>query len=260
MSEHKNIPDPIAPLNATQIIAWLEFEQSDLVEQIAQAMTRVGHAAFALSGAETRQTLAEAGAAIAAALALMRAAEDHRKVTKAPFLDGGRTIDGWFKRRLEPLSTAMQPVQKALDAFAAREEAARREAAEKAAQAAREAAEKAATLAARTRGKSTGLGHLQAAITAEQEALVAEAIAAGTVASLVPGRTSEGGAMSGREVWQWELVDIAAVPLEFVTINETLVNQRVRDYVREHAADARAGGSPIPGIRLVRDVVMRPRR
>lgn len=260
MSDQKNTPTPPAPLTAAQITEWLEFDQSGLLVDIGRLVTRVSRAAMALSTAENRQTLAEAGAALAAASGVMRDAEAHRKVTKSPFLDGGRIIDDWFRRRLEALSAVMQPVQKALDAFAAREEAARREAAEKAAQAAREAAEKAARKAAQTRDKATGFGNLQAAITAEQEALAAEAAAADTAASLVRGATADGGMMSAREVWDWQVEDISAVPLEFLQINEVAVNQQVRDYVREHVADARAGGTPIPGIKLVRTVAMRPRR
>jgi hypothetical protein len=78
-------------------------------------------------------------------------------------------------------------------------------------------------------------------------------------ADLTRSRTLYGGAVSGTEVFGWEVEDADAVPDAYLTVNGPEVTRAVKAFTRDYPEEARKGISPIPGIRITRTIKMRAR-
>jgi hypothetical protein len=280
----ENRPAKPKPLDASQIIEWLNYDLDSLVKSIQADVAQLADDALDADGKplviNDQATLARVAANMDIAGAHLRQAETTRKEAKQPFLAGGTTVDTWFKRARGALETAMQPIQAALNAYAAREDArARKEAAEQAALARAEAdrvAQAAAEALAReeasrrqmqqmfgmdvtTAPSALTTALLEEAGEADKQAASIEALAVGSSANLTRTHHQYGGVLSGQEVWGFEIENISKVPLQYLQINESLVGQTIRNYARDHAENARAGVSPIPGVRITRSVSLRNR-
>jgi hypothetical protein len=263
--EPANRPPPPKPLAPKEIAEWLGYEEEALVASIQADVAQLVEDAQTTE-ISTEQRLGEIGGNMDTARAHLKLAEKHRSNAKSPFLEGGRAVDQWFARATSALVAAMQPVQKAMNAYAAREDKRRRE--EEAAKAAEAQAEadrlaKAARKALQAKDDPHAPQLLEDAHKAAQQAQEAEEIAAGRSADLVRSSTSYGRTMSSQESWSFQVTDISKVPLQYLQINEALVGQTLRAYARDDVVaareDAAAGRSPIPGIKINRSVGMRNR-
>jgi hypothetical protein len=263
----ENRPQPAKPISSIEIEAWLAYEHENLASSIVSDIAQLADDAEPIESAEE---LSRVSANVDIANAHRRQAESARKLAKEPFVDGGRSVDGWFKRWTDPLGAAIGPVQAQMNAYGTRIEAEKRREAEQKAREARELADQRAREAQRalereqqsntTPPPGTGaVTLLTAAAEASRKADKAESIATGSAANLTRGYGSYGGVVSGQENWGWEVTDLALVPLELLQVIEIEVNKRVRVWAKENPTLARAGQSPIPGIKVIRTVSMRNR-
>lgn len=185
-----------------------------------------------------------------------KAAETAREGAKAPWLDGGRAVDGFFRKQfIDPLAdikTDMNRRQKAyLTAKAAEERRLREIEAQAAAAEAerqRKAAAEAAEIAANYRQIDEAIAMEASAETARNVAATAAAAAEAPVAKLSQTRGNLGSMSQLRDFWTFEGMDRAALDLEALRqhLPEEALKQAVRSFIR-------AGGRELPGVRIFND-------
>jgi hypothetical protein len=197
-------------------------------------------------------------------------ADQTREGIKAPYLEGGRIVDGFFNgnistklndraKKLNEKQTAYQRVKadrarreaEAAAAKARAEEDARRRDAERAERerraaelAERRAADDAnASIAARQRAEDA-TRRAEEARQAEERARIEREEQARIAASSAADRSRVRGdyaVSSLRTTWAYEIVDITKVPSEFLQVNGPLVNAAIR---------GQKGRRDIPGLRI----------
>lgn len=153
--------------------------------------------------------------------ALTKASESKRTDAKDPYLDGGRSVDGFFKGISDPVLKVKTGIEKRLtDYLREKEAAARRERIEQE-RIAREAAEAARREAEEQAKSAADAASLDAAIEAEKNAEVASAdlAKAEAAADVKPAELSrtrgEYGAVSSlRTQWVFDDIDRATLDLE----------------------------------------------
>jgi len=257
--EPLNAPSRPRPMTAAEIVEWLDYENEPLVKSIEHDISQLRDDADVVI--EDDQTLSRVAANVSIARAHIRQTEKTRGDQQKPFRDANSTVLKWFQGLTGSLETALGPVQTQMNVYGNKKEAERRAEAEKVAAAARAEAERLAAEAEAAMRKNAPMADakLDAASQAAQTAAKADALASGKAADLTRSHTDYGGAVSGQETWGWEIVDISKIPLRFLQVNETLMNKEVRDWVRAHIEEARAGVSPNPGIKITRSIAMRTR-
>jgi hypothetical protein len=162
--------------------------------------------------------------------------DDHRKGSTGPVDRALKAVNRYFREAgVDEANECLVGMKARMSDYARRENQARQEAARKAAEAAeREALEAAARLEAG--------GHEAAA-----EAVVDQAIetsqAEEAAAKVGPARGDHGSTTSTRKVWKWKVIDKWKVPMEYLTVDQVLVNEAVRHGARE-----------IPGLEIYQDV------
>jgi hypothetical protein len=180
--------------------------------------------------------------------ALIARAEREHAREKKPYLDGGRIVDRFFLDRIKKLRNAFGPVERRVAQYyeqkkaeqRRREEADRRRAAEARV---REEAE-ARRLAAEAR-KAEAAGNRRTAVELTQQAERAETNAALAAAQAVapPAPVAIHGEFGATafavERWDYEIVDLDAVPDGYWTIDDEAIRQAVAEGKRE-----------IPGLRI----------
>jgi hypothetical protein len=202
---------------------------------------------------ETEEDAAAATDFIAQCQSHIKKAEVAHKKEKAYFLEGGRIVDVFFKRRCAKLTDALGAVGKSLKAYydrIAETEAERHEETRRAAEA---AAQRAAEEESQCRAEANRLA-LSAPSSAErylaaEQLLLADAAAkraalARQVAAAKLEPTRIGGDYGStayvRKVWTFELVDLAQVPREYLSLDVEAVREAInKDAVRQ-----------IPGLRI----------
>jgi hypothetical protein len=178
-------------------------------------------------------------------------------VEKALFLQGGRTVDGFFKRRCERLSSALVPAFDRLKAYRDRREAAAAErhrgllaAAENEATRAIEHRAKAEQLAASEnpadRSRSAQYHTLADATAESAEAMIREA--AGCLDSIrIQG--DYGATAYVTHSWTFDVVDLSKVPRRYLVLNAEAVRTAItKDGVRD-----------IPGLKIFQTENLRVR-
>jgi hypothetical protein len=253
----ENRPGKPKPLTEKEIKLWLDFDNEVLTKAI-----ELDVATLAMDAHETVDddaTLARVAANVDIARGHLRQANDTRLKSSKPFRDGAATVNAWFARYTTPLEAALTPVQNAMNAYGARVEAKRRAEAEAAATAARAELERLTreAAAAMERNAPAAGAILDEAADAAKAADKADALATGRAANLTRSYSSYGKTVSGRETWDFQVEDIAKVPLAYLQVNETEVGRVIRAFASANAERARAGESPIPGIRIIRQFAMR---
>lgn len=260
-----NVPPPPAPLTPEQIREWLTLDLSTLVERGKELTAALAASIEAAPVIETEEQMAAIADNVRMAGAWGRTAEARRKDAKAPFLDGGREIDAWFREVGEPLAKPLAACQKAMDAYQARLAAQRRAEAEAAAAAARAEAERKAQEAV---GSIFGDDHdseedaaramekMEAAQRAAGRADRLTAKADGTVAAHVRAHTDLGTVATARETLEFDVTDERLIPREFLVVDHNRVRGWLRDQTKttEGKASLRAaldrGEQPIAGIKV----------
>jgi hypothetical protein len=190
---------------------------------------------------------------IAQCQAHIKNAEAAHKQEKEFFLKAARIVDGFFKRRCTKLTGALAPVVVRLKAYrdqiaeqdAKRHEAARIASEEEAQRAAEEEAEYRAA-AARLAQKAHSPTERQRAA---EQFLLAEAAATRTTAAREAATTKPepthirgdyGSTAYVRKVWTFEVVDLDAVPRDYMSLDVDVVREAItKDAVRQ-----------IPGLRI----------
>lgn len=184
--------------------------------------------------------------------ACMKSLESMRTGEKEPFLQAGRTVDGFFKKLTDPLAAAKKHVESILTTWQrqkAEEERLRRMEAERLA---REEAERAARAAAEAEAKIKTEADLSAAVVAEQAAVQARADAEkakreaeAKAAELNRARGDYGALASLRTFWDFADLDRASLDLEALRnhIPWEGLEKAVRSFVK-------AGGRELRGVRI----------
>lgn len=180
--------------------------------------------------------------------AAMTKASDAFKTEKAPYLEGGRAVDGFFKKITESLDDGVKALNKKLTVYQIAKEAEERRVREAAAQVAREEAARqqkvADAAAAALRVEADKLRedeNLAGAVEREAEAqranaaaMDAQRAAQAKVADLSRTRGDMGGVSSLRTEWKGELTDRATLDLEALRehLSADALDQAIRSAVK----------------------------
>lgn len=176
-------------------------------------------------------------------------AKEAFKAAKEPYLEGGRAVDGFFKKITDPLDAAKKTLNDRLTAHLRRKEAEERRRREEAERLAREAAETARREAEEAARRLAEESQLDDAIAKEREARQAAADAAAAAraaeakaAELSRTRGDYGGVSSLRTEWTGELVDRKTLDLEALRehLPTAALEQAIRSFVK-------AGGRSLRG-------------
>lgn len=226
---------PPEPPRAEEVVEILRDQFSHLAgraEALAGSVSRFVQAHPELHDDHTQGVAAEVVRQVRTHLRLV---ESKRTEAKAPYLEAGKTVDGWFKALAETMRD-IRKVEAAMTDYARRIEAERRRVAEEDARRAREDAARTAALAAIADTEDAE---------AVAELAAAQAARATDAAAVKPAELSrvhgEYGAVSSLvETWNFELEDINLVPAIYLRVDEVAVRRAIhRDRVRE-----------IPGLRI----------
>jgi len=239
LSDGRNAPPRPVPLSPEQIREYLLYELAGAIDRRAE----LAHALQATLDAYPTITDDDAMGEVAEnrrmAEGLLRMTENRRKDLKEPFLEGGRTVDAWFRGFAEPLRPLLDQLCARMDDYAAQKEAAeRKRAAEEASRRAEQAAlAQAEADAARRRMRGGALfpddpetiAVLERADTATREAQEAHALATGRPADLTRVTGVYGAVTSTRLTWDFEVTDIGKVPAEYLTVDAARVKLAMKD-------------------------------
>lgn len=250
-----NPPGPIPPTLPTEA-EYIAFWAVHFAEIIAKALdVRVGMKKVpAIDGAEIA---AAATSFVVQAKAVKTLLEKARKEQKMPIDKLGDAAQTFFMGYQNPLKSDIDGLEGRLDVWDRKQraiETARQQALrDAAAAAAREAeleaerkqmaADLAAELAITPEQREAAAAQLQAVEDAQKVVTLHQKEAAKpVVAAGVRGSIGGVGVQSGK--WKFELVDLAKVPLEYLQVNEVLINRTI---------SGDAGLHDIPGLRIFRD-------
>lgn len=199
----------------------------------------------------TRVDMSQAVDLVAAIKKRQREAEDARTRITKPINEALREVNGRFKSMVAPLDEAESVLKGKMLTFQKAEEAKAREEAQRLQKQQDEADRLAREEAQRKRDEEAKQA------TDDETFDRAELPPAVVNAPLpVPERTiiepairkttfgQSGAAFTAKEVWKFELVDLAQVPVEFTLLDSSKVNQAIRAGIRE-----------IPGIRVFKESV-----
>lgn len=235
--------------DAEIIRAELDQSCKELMDRRDQLIAAVERAPDIITDEETAGRVADFIKQISAAIKL---ADGERTRRKQPWLDGGRTVDGFFKTVTGPLDDAKKQIQGRLTAWQrarAEEERQRRMAEERAA---REAAEKAARDAAEAAAKLESEDDLESAIAAEEAARIARESAekaaqdaVAKAADMHRARGDYGSTASLRTFWDFRDMDSATLDLE-----------ALRPYLAHDALEKAVRAAIRAGVREMRGVVI----
>ncbi|HDZ73739.1 MAG TPA: hypothetical protein ENH55_13420 [Aurantimonas coralicida] len=204
------------------------------------------------SSVDDDETAGKFGDFIKQVTGAIKSAEAARIDEKEPYLEGGRAVDGFFKKIIEPLAKLKKAVEERLNIYQRRKADEERRAREEIASKAREEAEVAAREAAeRAKALKTpsdmdpALAAESTATRAAEDAAVAKKAAAAKAADLSRTRGDLGSVASLRTDWTGELEDRALLELE--PLREHLTQDCLDKAIRAYA---KAGGRQLTGARI----------
>jgi hypothetical protein len=232
-----------------QLQTNLMFDNQDLLERRDALL-----ASFARCPAECLDDEADKSFTTfkAQILACVSAADNKRKMDKAPVLEASKLIEGFYGTIIDPLNDAKNTVLQRLTSYKLKKEAAERRAREEAERKAREEAARIAQEAAAKAATLTSDKDLAEALTAEELARSAEATAlqAGEAAraksaELSRTRSDSGAVSSLRTEWKGEIVSKAELDLEALRpyLAPADLEKAMRGYIK-------AGGRTLKGARI----------
>jgi hypothetical protein len=277
-----NLPAPYVPesLDAAEIQRELEAHNQDLLDRYGELLAGLERFDAAVGATiSDDETLTRTGAFILQLRDCAKEANARREAAKAPYLEGGAAVDGFFKAgisapleqaiaRLAAMQTSFNNAKAAriraeaqAKARAEAEEADRRrreaEAAEREKRKAEIAAAKAKNDAERAeaqRQAAEAKARADAAREEQERALVAESAAAETAKASAADLTRTRGDLAlttTRTIWKFEIEDLSKVPLAYLTINTPVVLAAIK---------GDRGLRSIPGIRIFAEHVALNRR
>lgn len=148
---------------------------------------------------------------------LLRQIEDARTRVTKPLNEALRQVNSQAKEASAPLLTAETQIKRAMLTYSAEQERIRREEQRKAEEAARKERERIEAQAA----KAAAAGKVERAAQLEERA-------ATVVAPVIQREAPKVAGVSMREVWRFEVTDPAAVPREYLTVDEKKIGAVVR--------------------------------
>lgn len=251
-----NMP-PIEEQIAMEFREALLSDRPDFLVRMDSAIAAVGRAAV-----DDDETLGKAGDLDK----ILRACEGHiseqHKAVKEPYLVRGRACDAEKNRLVDKITPARMALRDKMNAFMAAREAKRRaeearqaaeqraaaEAAaraEREARAAEEAAARAVAEAASAEDRAAAEAHAAAAAREAEQKMAEAALAAAPAARAEPIRSDAGATVSGRKVWQSEVVDYQ---LAFMAVED---NPKVREAIDKAVSQlVKAGKRKIDGVKV----------
>jgi len=245
---HNNPPEPIDPIEALDLrLAKTHRELVVRFVDLELGCARVPNPLTSEADAAATTDF------IAQCQAHIKKAETAHKQEKEYFLKAGRIVDGFFKRRCTRLTGALVPVAVRLKAYRdriAETDAKRHEEARRASEA---EAQRAAAEEGQHRAEANRLAQVAQSPAERQRAaeqvLLAEAAATraavaqqAATAKLEPThiRGDYGSTAYVRKVWTFEVVELDAVPREYMSLDVDVVREAInKDAVRD-----------IPGLRI----------
>jgi hypothetical protein len=243
-----NLPPEDAPSQAEIIRERLTEENADLLRRKTELVAGLERVPAEIDDASATK----AADFIKQLTATAKDADARRVAAKEPYLAGGRAIDGFFSPIKDGLLLVKKKVEDRLTIYQrakAAEERRRREEAERLAReeaerAAKEAAERAAAMASE-QDLDVAVEAERAANQARADALQRQKEAEAKAADLHRTRGDLGAVASLRTTWDFEVLDIHAIPLETIRpyLPIAAVEQAIRGYVK-------AGGRELPGVRI----------
>jgi hypothetical protein len=246
---------PPTPLTPEEIAAHLEFVTVALKarkKELLEGAVRF-HTKFAtITDDETCGKASDFAGGKGAMAAWLKTAEEQREKLKAPYLTGGRVVDGWFKQLREDIETEQKKIREKAAAYLNDKEERAREIARKEA----EAAAQRAAEAERAAMASLNMDDLNAAATAAREADIAQAHADAKPAEHSRVYGALGTTMSLRQTWKFDpaqsdlmalarAVAAGKAPIEYLQFNEVRINfavksEKLRECPGLHIAEVRS--------------------
>ena len=241
-----NPPENVNPLaeRLTDEYADAIARRDDLLAGIDRA-TAIGAIADEETAGKFTDFIKQIGAAV-------KNAEAARVSEKEPYLENGRTVDGWFKRITEPHNKGKESLTSMLTSYERAKAEAERKARVEAEQLAREAEAEAARIAAEAEaaaeddaGMDSAIDAAQAAAHAAADAEQARKDAAAKAADLSRTRGDLGAVSSLVTFWDFSDLDRAALDLEAIRahIPQDAIEKAVRSFIK-------AGGRELEGVKI----------
>ena len=225
---------PPAPLHADQLLDWLELHVVELRTRRTALLEAAGrlNALLPISDEDMAGNAAEF---VRQMRAWQKTTEELRTLLGAPYRDCTATLNAFFARLRDPVSSAQDMVTEALSEFArakARREAERRKAEADRRRAEAEQAEREAQLSDRDAAWDRAVDTAERADKATKRA-------AAPVADLSRVRGDQGAVASLREHWDWQVVDESAIPRLYLIPDQVAIRAAIAGGIRE-----------IPGLRI----------
>ena len=220
-------------LDPDAIEAWLNDQFAARQARAASLLASYKKFLFATASGIQADDIAAKAADFAKMLKVeVKEIDQVRTAIKEPVLAATRQIDGMGRKLSEPLVSAMTEVEKRITAFLrAKEQEARRVAAEEAAR--KEAEAQALLDQACADGESAVDGEsVTAAADLMEQVQAAEAIAEAPAKELTRVRTQLGTTTALRDNWVYAVEDITKVPAAYLQINDTVVKAAIRSGTR----------------------------
>ena len=227
-----------------------------LAEKAASLVAEMNKIGVEAKGApevvKTEDDLDKVGNIIVRANKVVRSLEEMRKFEKQPFLDGGRTVDGFFKTHLDKLAKTISILDRRANVYTQEKLAAERRRREAEAEALRQEEQRRREAAARAeeegRARHAAL-HADKADRAAERLEEAEGAALQTNADIVRTRTDSGVAVGARTTWRGEITNIAEVDLE--ALRPYLLRADIEKAIN---TAVRVGVRDLKGVRIFEDV------
>lgn len=214
--------------NAPPLSERLALDHAELVREAEEAAALVPPELRAIASDEEAEAFTDTAATIKGILAQADAAF---KVEKAPWLEGARTVDGFFNAVRDPLKAAAGRVVAALNARANAILAAQRKAEAEEAERARKAA---AAEMERMRKEAEAFDEAPPAVVAPVYVAPAPVRDVARVVS-----SSTGNKASVNTKWVGEVEDLEKLPRHYMLANQAMIDAAIKGGVRD-----------IPGVRI----------
>lgn len=251
-----NAPQAPYALDKARLLEWLAYDADTLIKRRGEIMKSLAEMAEQYATVPNDEAQGELAECRRMAEALVRSFEDKRKEQKTPFWDAGKDVDAWFASQSTMITKAIEPLKKAMDAFAVKKAAAERERLRLAAIAAeeeRKRQEAAALAALQTDDVEQQVVALDTAAHAEQAAEKAIARAEAPTADMSRTRGTFGAVSSIRETISVEVIDRTQVDIAFMQPNLDAIRARAMEIWNaspRNKDQIRGGAQPIAGVRI----------
>lgn len=166
--------------------------------------------------------------------ACAKEARESHKTEKQPFLDGGRTVDSFFKEIADPLEQNKKAIETIIGGYQFRKQ---QEAKRAAAEAERLAREEAERLAA----EATTEAQIDQAIAVEAKANEQAAVVTARPVEISRVRGNLGSIGSLRTDYDYEVADMAQVPRQFLMLNDSAIKAHIKARPKDQAPADVAG-------------------